>query len=208
MKKFYVTMFAMLCGVAAMAQEGFSAKSIENAKAGETIDLAIEAISNAPTNAASFRLELPEGFKAKAKKYITLSRCSEDAADNGWVDVMILAAADGNSQYNVLVVDPASLKKEEGKTTFDGTDGVLVTIPVTIDASVAEGIYKIRLYSGQIGDAVGVEAIIPVGVGCTTAITSVNADAANAPIYNVAGQKVAKATKGIYIQNGKKIAVK
>lgn len=204
MKKFYVTMFAMLCGVAAMAQEGFSAKSIENAKAGETVDLEIEAISNEPTNAASFRLDLPEGFKAKAKKYITLSRCSEDAIDNGWVDVMIL---DGN-MYNVLVVDPKTLLEEEGKKTFDGTNGVLVTIPVTIDASVAEGVYKIKIYKGQIGDAVDVETIIPVGVGCTTAITTISADAANAPIYNVAGQKVAKATKGIYIQNGKKIAVK
>jgi hypothetical protein len=40
-------------------------------------------------------------------------------------------------------------------------------------------------------------------------VTSVAADVkANAPIYNIAGQQVSKAVKGVYIQNGKKYMVK
>ena len=44
----------------------------------------------------------------------------------------------------------------------------------------------------------------------TTAITSVEETAApaKAAIYNLAGQRVSKAVKGIYIINGKKVVVK
>ncbi|MBR4307905.1 MAG: hypothetical protein IKT83_07950, partial [Bacteroidaceae bacterium] len=45
-------------------------------------------------------------------------------------------------------------------------------------------------------------------VARSVSINSINADDVNAPIYNVAGQRVSKAQKGIFIQNGKKIAVK
>ena len=41
------------------------------------------------------------------------------------------------------------------------------------------------------------------------AITSVSADKAkNGAIYNIAGQRVSKATKGVYVVDGKKVAVK
>lgn len=42
-----------------------------------------------------------------------------------------------------------------------------------------------------------------------TAISNVNAELnANAPVYNLAGQRVARAEKGIFIQNGKKVIMK
>ncbi|MBP5765055.1 MAG: hypothetical protein J6W47_08060, partial [Bacteroidales bacterium] len=41
-----------------------------------------------------------------------------------------------------------------------------------------------------------------------TGISEVNAEAASGEIYNLAGQRVSKAVKGLYIQNGKKILVK
>jgi hypothetical protein len=45
--------------------------------------------------------------------------------------------------------------------------------------------------------------------GNTTAIESVvNGLDANAPIYDLSGRRVKVATKGIYIQNGKKFMVK
>lgn len=199
MKKFYLTMVAMLCGVAAMAQSGFKAKSIENAKAGETVNLEIEVMNVAPLKACSFRLEMPEGFKAKAKKYLTIGRASEEAIDEGWVDVILKTAADGNQMYNVILIEPKLVE------SFEGNEGVLLTIPVTIDAEIAEGIYTIKLYNGQVDDITDGTANIPVGVGMATGITTATADDANAPIYNVAGQIVSKAQKGIYIQNGKKV---
>ena len=48
-----------------------------------------------------------------------------------------------------------------------------------------------------------VEIVSPAGVNGITADTK-----ANGPIYNVAGQRVNKAVKGVYIQNGKKFVVK
>ena len=50
-----------------------------------------------------------------------------------------------------------------------------------------------------------------VTVTPATGIIKVNAEAApaqNGAIYNIAGQRVSKAQKGIFIQNGKKVAVK
>lgn len=199
MKKFYLTMVAMLCGVAAMAQSGFKAKSIENAKAGETVDLEVEVMNVAPLKAYSFRLQMPEGFTAKAKKFISLARCSEEASDEGWVDINILTTADGNKQFSAYTADPKAYNN------FEGNEGVAMIIPITIADDVAEGVYTIQLYKGQVDDLVDGTANIPVGVGMATGITTATADDANAPIYNVAGQIVSKAQKGIYIQNGKKV---
>ena len=42
----------------------------------------------------------------------------------------------------------------------------------------------------------------------TTGIQNVKISATNGAIYNLAGQRVEKATKGIYIMNGKKVIVK
>jgi hypothetical protein len=43
----------------------------------------------------------------------------------------------------------------------------------------------------------------------SSSIENINAEIANdAPIFNIAGQRVEKAVKGIYIQNGKKFIVK
>jgi len=52
------------------------------------------------------------------------------------------------------------------------------------------------------------DVTVPLTVTSGTGINSINADDVNAPIYNIAGQRVSKAQKGVFIQNGKKIAVK
>lgn len=44
--------------------------------------------------------------------------------------------------------------------------------------------------------------------GVTTAIQTISASADNVPVYNLAGQRVMKAQKGLFIQNGKKFMVK
>ncbi|MBR3858375.1 MAG: hypothetical protein IKM68_10425, partial [Bacteroidaceae bacterium] len=45
-------------------------------------------------------------------------------------------------------------------------------------------------------------------VGDPTGINSINAEDSKAPVYNLAGQRVSKAQQGVFIQNGKKVAVK
>ena len=50
--------------------------------------------------------------------------------------------------------------------------------------------------------------IIQRGVNPMTGINSLNSAESNAPVYNLAGQRVDKAQKGIYIVGGKKVLVK
>lgn len=200
MKKFYLTMFAMLCGVAAMAENKVFANSIENAAPGSTqkLEIQFETEESVVLKSFGFRLEMPEGFKAKAKSNITLGRLSEECEEEEYFGVEVINAADGNKMYAAYLTN---------NEVFQGNSGVIMTIPFTIDAAVAEGVYNIKLYRGDLGitNTDNYEAVIPVGVGKPTGITTATADDANAPIYNVAGQIVSKAQKGIYIQNGKKV---
>ena len=85
--------------------------------------------------------------------------------------------------------------------------------PTNVAESVAKGTYELKFSaisnSDPLGNVVNPQddftAVLNVD---GTGINSINADDVNAPIYNVAGQRVSKAQKGIFIQNGKKIAVK
>ena len=57
-----------------------------------------------------------------------------------------------------------------------------------------------RIISGE--DGVGEDG------GFTDGINQATADSSNSNIYNLQGMRTKKATKGVYIQNGKKIIVK
>lgn len=75
-----------------------------------------------------------------------------------------------------------------------------ITIPET-GAYDIQGIAVKASLSGKI-----ITELAPIANPVTTGIKNITATeaAANAPIYNLAGQKVSKAFKGIVIQNGKK----
>ena len=57
-------------------------------------------------------------------------------------------------------------------------------------------------------DAAGEVKAFFLDFGGEDAISSIKAETENAEIFNLAGQRVNKAQKGIYIVNGKKVAVK
>jgi hypothetical protein len=170
-----------------------------------------------PISAFAFRIAFPTGIKAKAAKYWALN---EERIDMDWVrefsddeeaapfdaayGLTIQDASDGNKQYAVYC--------NKGTQAFLGNEGDILTIPLTL-TDVADGQYEIKFYEISISTTGGVsvadakEIVATLTVG-DTGINSINADDVNAPIYNVAGQRVSKAQKGIFIQNGKKIAVK
>lgn len=101
--------------------------------------------------------------------------------------------------------DPRTLNIAAG--TFDNIVGTLAA-PA---GSKEEGIYtytgeaaKIYLYSASSGINlyyIKVTYIDPSGI---TNITTEDKADPNAPVYNLAGQRVSKDTKGVLIQNGKK----
>ena len=216
MKKFYMTMVALLCGVAAMAENTLYASDIKVETGATAADLVVCLKNDVPIVAYSFRLQLPAGVKAKAQKYITLN---EDRIDMDWVRIYSddedAAALDG--AYNILIQNTTDGNKSYSVYPSEshallGEDGPVMTIPMTL-TDVADGSYDIVLYEISIGNSDGVsvadagEFTLKLNVGAT-GIATINADDVNAPIYNVAGQRVSKAQKGVYIQNGKKVAVK
>ncbi|MCD8284628.1 MAG: hypothetical protein LUB62_00165 [Prevotellaceae bacterium] len=97
------------------------------------------------------------------------------------------------------------------------TDDDLFTFWVYVEDTDEDGFGELTFGVRNIG--VGGNWVTLHGVGLTlialgddvTAVNGVSADALmdeNAPIYNLQGMRVSKATKGIYIQNGKKFIVK
>lgn len=65
----------------------------------------------------------------------------------------------------------------------------------------------IQKYMGRSG-LKSVADFILDGVQYSASIEGIKADAANSPVYNVAGQRVEKPAKGLYIQKGRKVIVK
>ena len=206
MKKFYMTMVAMLCGVAAMAQNELYADEVAIEKGETKANLEIKMRNEVEVTAFSFRLGLPEGvtmaLNNKGKKYVTVDEDRMEAHT-----AVLKVAADGADMISVYDAD---------KAPFYGNDGTVVTVPLAITDEVAANdvTLTMKVYNISIATPAGVsldttEAFdVNLKIGAGTGINGINAADSKAPIYNVAGQRVSKAQKGVFIQNGKKVAVK
>jgi hypothetical protein len=232
MKKFYMTMVAMLCGVAAMAQTNELVVSDMTVPAGtKSVNLEVGLNNDSPVTAFQFNLALPEGVKAGGVKKFVLDRIDMDKVcyimddeDAEATDVYTIdRLASGNDFMYAIYPKPSRFQDDSGEwvaVTFTGNQGTVVTIPLTIDASAlteaGDGSFPISLYNigisddSEVAQSIGTasEAACVITVGEGTGINSINAADSKAPIYNVAGQRVSKAQKGVFIQNGKKVAVK
>ena len=199
-------MVAMLCGVAAMAQNELYADEVAIEKGETTANLEIKMRNEVEVTAFSFRLGLPEGvtmtLNKKGKKYVTIDedRMEEHVA-------IIQTAADGADMISVY---------DAKKSPFYENDGTVVTVPLAITEEVAANdvTLTMKVYNISIATPAGVsldttEAFdVNLKIGAGNGINGINAADSKAPIYNVAGQRVSKAQKGVFIQNGKKVAVK
>jgi hypothetical protein len=201
MKKFYMTMVAMLCGVAAMAQNELYAEDFKVDAGSTTADLVVKMKNADEVTAISFRVGFPDGvsmaLNKKGKKYVTLD---EDRIDDH--TAIIQDASDGADMISVYSASVA---------TFYENDGPIVTVPLAV---AADGVYEIKIYNVSIANPAGEsiatseESTVTLTVGDGDGINEIKGIDSKAPVYNVAGQRVSKAQKGVYIQNGKKVAVK
>lgn len=98
---------------------------------------------------------------------------------------------------------------------FTGNTGAALNVYFNVDENMAEGEYEIKIDRGVIaikgaegGGPAGIESVNKVTVSNTVGIRNINADDQNAPVYNTAGQRVSRTTKGLFIQNGKKVVKK
>ena len=208
---------AVLCCAAAMAQTcTISVEDVNAVANGKTVSY-VEVLLNESTPGkvifgASFRLALPAGVSI-AQRY------SED--DEKYVDDIEFPAAKSKHMKDII---PTGNDNEyqfsaagESGYFFKTSTNVLCRIGIVVAESVMEGDYDMKVSKVQFArynenliaeefyqDDFSVKLTVARSVG----INSINPDDVNAPIYNVAGQRVSKAQNGIFIQNGNKIVVK
>ena len=210
MKKIYMTMVALLCSAAAMAQMTLSADNVA-ATAGETAYLEIKFAETEAgvITAASCRVTLPEGFTI-AQVY--------DEDEEGYVDDITYPAAKKGHDTRMIPVtsddaDPntyqfsAASNKDAFKTSTDVMFKIGVAVPAGADGTYPVKVTKVGFSNAAAEATAQDDFTFNIEVG-GTGINSINADDSKAPVYNMAGQRVGKAQQGVFIQNGKKVAVK
>ncbi len=136
----------------------------------------------------------------------------------------------GTATYNGTTYEYCFKMESESTITFTTTEELTLTIVFNDDASSAPNVYidETDYTAEQVGDNWIIETTLEAGsheiskhdsayifyinltkegtTGISSAIVSSNAE--NGAIYNLAGQRLSKLTKGINIVNGKKILVK
>jgi hypothetical protein len=156
--------------------------------------------------------ELPNGIEAYTAKIqdnkVVLAKIDGAVpADAG----VILKATTGNYSLpfaaSATALSENELKVSDGSVTGDGT------IYVLANKNSVTGFYKLangqkvpagKAYLTKSGSA---PEFLPFEGG-VTGIETVKTAKANNEIFNLAGQRVAKTAKGLYIVNGKKVVVK
>ena len=143
-----------------------------------------------------------------------------DPADGSKVDALTTVTID----YNTTSIMPSSgkieiykdgkeLKEVEAEVVYkDPNDFNEVSHKAALEVNETEaGVYTIKIPEGYFVDDNGdnIPAVtLTYYVGVANGIQNINAAIANGTVYNLNGVKVNKATKGIFIVNGKKVAKK
>jgi hypothetical protein len=213
MKKIYMTMVAMLCGATAMAQIGSLTCADVALEAGNTAYIEVELVTDDATaiSGIGFNLLLPEGVTV-AQYY------NED--DEEWVEDVTFPIAKAKHQTGYQGAADGSLLvwcAGDNSLSFRTTTTTVMKMGVTVSKEFANGEYELKFYNIALSDKSDpiTPASFPVDdftakltVSGGTGINGINALDSKAPVYNVVGQRVNKAQKGVFIQNGKKVAVK
>jgi hypothetical protein len=165
-----------------------------------------------------------ENAKLNAKKEAADDEEYQDLCDE--IDDMEAGDLFERSKSGVFIFQPGQAalvaQNEAGQLqwcAFAGNDGAILTVPVTVAADVEEKTYDLSLTQVQVNSPDASDVVqnlskdaptvnFTLKVGDPTGINSINAEDSKAPVYNLAGQRVSKAQQGVFIQNGKKVAVK
>ena len=143
-----------------------------------------------------------------------------DPANGSKVDALGTVTIDNNttsimasSGQIVIYKDGKELKKVEAEVVYkDPNDFNEVSHKATVAVNATEkGVYTIEIPEGYFVDENGDNiptVTLTYYVGVASGIQNINAAIANGTVYNLNGVKVNKATKGIFIVNGKKVAKK
>lgn len=143
-----------------------------------------------------------------------------DPADGSKVDALTTVTIDYNTTSIMassgkieIYKDDKKLKEVEADVIYkDPNDFNEVSHKAALEVNETEaGVYTIKIPEGYFVDDNGdnIPAVtLTYYVGVANGIQNINAAVANGTVYNLNGVKVNKATKGIFIVNGKKVAKK
>ena len=209
MKKFILVILSVLFVGNMMAQK-LTVEDI-TLEAGNTAELIIGIDAPEAVQAVQFTLVLPEGASVEmdGEDYIADPLTESDGG--------IMPKRNSQIQAN---------KKDDGilivafntKGKFVDAAGDFVTISIEA-ASDADGkVLSCQLKDIKAGSLASDNSVVSagefsdvafqIGVGVDTGINSISLDDPNAEIYNLNGQRVKNVKKGVYVVNGKKVAVK
>ena len=210
MKKFLFTVAMMVMAITANAQQVVNL----TAEASEVKDGSSELVMSV-TNTESFvgwqvYIDLPEGIIVNYEIEQEEDDKTGEKVDIYYYDLTLSKrhsrafTTNGKPTETGLMVvcfnlSQSSVKENEGELcTFNlqVSDSYDMTSPIVLKdfaVSAKDGV--------QTGFSGTVEVVPVVGTG----INAINTDNANESVYNLKGQRVEKAGKGLYIQNGKKV---
>lgn len=181
------------------------------------------------TEAGVYTIEIPEGYFVDEMgdniPAVTLTYyvgdvvvpdnkpCTADPADGSELDALTTITltyknneiATGNGKIYINK-DGQEIAQVDADLDFNNYNVATVAVNAT-----EKGVYTIVIPEGYFTDENGdpIEGVtLTYYVGVANGIQNINAAIANGTVYNLNGVKVNKATKGIFIVNGKKVAKK
>lgn len=190
--RIYIVIVGLLALIGGANAQTLSVETVEG-KVGEKTTMTVSLTDVAAATALQFNLSLPENVT------INESGCAlGNAATNHTLSVNKMD--NGNYLFVMYSMDFTAL-----------TDGILLTIPVTIGNGVATGNGNLNTVRSAKSDAVSQQhqnASFAVNVTDNTGVEGVKADMRmNGVIYNVRGQKLTSPQKGINIIDKRKVIV-
>lgn len=191
-RRIYIVIVGLLALLGGANAQTLSVGTVEG-KAGEQATMTVSLTDAALATALQFNLSLPENVT------INESGCAlGNAATNHTLSVNKMD--NGNYLFVMYSMDFTAL-----------TDGILLTIPVTIGNGAATGNGNLNTVRSAKSDAVSQQhqnASFAVNVTDNTAVEGVKSDMRmNGVIYNVRGQKLTSPQKGINIIDKRKVIV-
>lgn len=181
------------------------------------------------TEAGVYTIEIPEGYFVDELgdniPAVTLTYyvgdvvvpdnkpCTADPADGSELDALTTITltyknneiATGNGKIHINK-DGQEIAQVEAELDFNNYNVATVAVNAT-----EKGVYTIVIPDGYFNDENGdpIEGVtLTYYVGVASGIQNINVAIAKGTVYNLNGVKVNKATKGIFIVNGKKVAKK
>ena len=181
----------------AMAQK-LTADAVTIAQ-GEKASLVVNYEATEGLTGAQFNITLPAGVELEFDDAETFDYVYSTTQKGYNVNIK-----DQNG-YNTVII---SRKSNKVGALTSGTELITLSLAAKADAALGAAVAKISgIKFAKTGVSVAGNEDFEVAITVTeaTGINSIEANAQDAPAYNLAGQKVNKGFKGLVIMNGKKV---